>query len=88
MTSKTKEHLLKEIESLQKQNRSLQKQNRSLLKKINVLQNSLLDFEKDNQFNLSLENANLGIIIISKTGKIAGANNFIVRILGYNNKEL
>jgi PAS domain S-box-containing protein len=88
MNSKTKDYLLKEIESLQKQNKSLQKQNKTLLKKLNVLQNSVLDFEKDNQFNLSLENANLGIIVISNTGKIVGANNFIVRILGYNNKEL
>lgn len=81
MTSKTKIQLLKEIESLQRKYKSI-------LKKLDSLQNTPPDFENESQFNLSLENANLGIIIISNTGKIVGANNFIVRSLGYSKKEL
>lgn len=81
MTSKTKIQLQKEIESLQRKYKSI-------LKKLDSLQNTPPDFENESQFNLALENSNLGIIIISNTGKIVGANNFIVRSLGYSKKEL
>jgi PAS domain S-box-containing protein len=81
MTSKTKIQLQKEIESLQRKYKSI-------LKKLESLQNTPPDFENESQFNLSLENANLGFIIISNTGKIVGANNFIIRSLGYSKEEL
>lgn len=81
MPSKTKEQLLKEIETLQKRNKSI-------LKKLDSLKNASPILEKENQFNIALENSNLGMIIISNTGKIVGANNFIIRSLGYSSKEL
>lgn len=81
MSSKTKEQLLKEIESLKKKNKSI-------LKKLDLLKNASPILEKENQFNTALENSNLGMIIISNTGKIIGANNFIIRSLGYSITEL
>lgn len=81
MPTKTKAELLKELESLKKKNKLLQK-------KLNSLINAPIDPNRDNQINVALDNSNLGLIIISKTGKIVGANNFIIRTLGYSNEEL
>lgn len=81
MPIKSKTDLLKEIESLQKKVNLLQK-------KINKIINTPPDLDTENQFNIALDNSNLGLIIISNTGKIVGANKFINRTLGYNNKEL
>lgn len=81
MPDKTKAQLLKEVASLQRKYKSISK-------KLDSLSSSLSDSDKESLFNSAFDNANLGIIIISNTGKITGTNNFIVRSLGYSNEEL
>lgn len=81
MAEKTKAELLKEISSLKRKYNAL-------LKKSEADGSALLQTEKETLFNIAFDNANLGIIIISNTGKIVGANSFITRNLGYSNEEL
>lgn len=81
MREKTKAELLKEIASLQRKYKSLSK-------KFDSIKSIPTDSEKENLFNCAFDNANLGIIIISNTGKITGANSFITRVLGYSSEEL
>ncbi|MDQ7818171.1 MAG: PAS domain S-box protein [Melioribacteraceae bacterium] len=81
MAEKTKAQLLKEIASLQRKYKSISK-------KFDSIKNEPTDSEKESLFNIAFDNANLGIIIISNTGKITGANSFITRSLGYSNEEL
>jgi PAS domain S-box-containing protein len=81
MSEKTKAQLLKEIASLKRKYSSISK-------KLDSIRNTPTDSEKESLFNIAFDNANLGIIIISNTGKITGANSFITRILGYSNEEL
>ncbi|HOI28678.1 MAG TPA: PAS domain S-box protein [Melioribacteraceae bacterium] len=81
MAEKTKAELLKELTSLKRKYNTL-------LKKSEAEGSALLETEKETLFNFAFDNANLGIIIISNTGKIIGANSFITRTLGYSNEEL
>ncbi len=81
MPAKTKEELLQELKKIQKQNLTLRKKAETVKTAKDILENEEI-------FKAIFENAEIGIALLHKSGKILNVNSSLQKMLGYSEKEL